>query len=146
MTTIAYKDGVFAGDSLVTQNGNRFDYVSKIMVGGGYTVAYAGGLAICQRIADEIIRNGMWGLVDLKVRGKGSFEFLIWWKNGLYGLDEELYPYRLNKRKFYALGSGTDVAIGAMAQGAGAVEAVKIASKYDCHTGGKIKVVMVGTS
>jgi hypothetical protein len=38
----------------------------------------------------------------------------------------------------FAVGSGMDIAIGAMAAGKTAEEAVRIASRYDSNTGGKI--------
>ncbi len=44
------------------------------------------------------------------------------------------YPIHV-KEPFFAGGSGRDYAIGAMAMGASAILAVKIASQYDCHTG-----------
>lgn len=41
----------------------------------------------------------------------------------------------------YAVGSGMDLAIGAMRAGASPEKAVRIASEYDPHTGGKITVM-----
>lgn len=42
----------------------------------------------------------------------------------------------------YSVGSGSDFALGAMAAGASPAEAVKIASKLDSYTGGRIQSVM----
>jgi len=39
---------------------------------------------------------------------------------------------------FYAIGSGAKVALGAMACGKSAIEAVRIAARYDPYTGGRI--------
>lgn len=46
--------------------------------------------------------------------------------------------------KFWALGSGTELALGAMAMGADARTAVKVAAKFDVYTGGRIVVLRPG--
>lgn len=51
------------------------------------------------------------------------------------------HPYERKPEPFFAWGSGADVAIGAMAAGASAEEAVRIAARYDVHTGGEIEVI-----
>lgn len=48
-----------------------------------------------------------------------------------------LYPYKV-QAPFHASGSGAHLAIGAMAHGATAVQAVKIAAQFDSGTGGKV--------
>ena len=45
------------------------------------------------------------------------------------------------KHEFFAIGSGSDVALGAMEMGASAQEAVKIAIKWDNGCSGKVQVV-----
>ena len=47
-------------------------------------------------------------------------------------------------RKQWAIGSGADIALGAMAAGADARAAVKIACKLDVYSGGKIVVLTPG--
>lgn len=47
--------------------------------------------------------------------------------------------------EFWAIGSGADYAMGAMARGATPEEAVEIASRYDEHTGGGIDVKYLPT-
>lgn len=44
-------------------------------------------------------------------------------------------------RKFIAIGSGERMAIGAMAAGASARQALEICAEFDCYTGGEIKTV-----
>ena len=43
-----------------------------------------------------------------------------------------------NKGDFYSIGSGSSFALGALAQGADAAEAVKVASKFDLGTSGEL--------
>ncbi len=45
---------------------------------------------------------------------------------------------------FYAIGSGYELAMGAMAMGASAEEAVRVAIQYDIHSGGEITVLARG--
>lgn len=51
-------------------------------------------------------------------------------------------PYEI-KAPFIAIGSGRDLALGAMAAGATAEEAVRIAARYDAGTGGEINTLML---
>lgn len=44
-----------------------------------------------------------------------------------------------------AIGSGSNFAMGAMAAGANAIEAVSIACKYDCYSGGQVTYIDTGT-
>lgn len=53
-------------------------------------------------------------------------------------LDSGGWPMDI-KAPFYSLGSGADIALGAMAAGADAVEAVRIAIKYNTTCGGAIQ-------
>lgn len=59
-----------------------------------------------------------------------------------------IYDQRLGWFKlaapFHAIGSGHELAIGAMAAGASAIEAVKIAIQYESGCGGPIQVEVVG--
>lgn len=48
------------------------------------------------------------------------------------------------EREFHSIGSGRDFAIAAMALGKDAHEAVQLAIKLDCYSGGKIKTMELG--
>ena len=50
-------------------------------------------------------------------------------------------PVNLFEGGFYAIGSGRDFALAAMRMGADAKKAVKIASEFDIHTGGRIRTM-----
>jgi ATP-dependent protease HslVU (ClpYQ) peptidase subunit len=47
--------------------------------------------------------------------------------------------------EFIAIGSGGDLAMGAMGAGATARQAVEIAARFDCFTGGKIDEFRLST-
>jgi 20S proteasome alpha/beta subunit len=139
MTTIAIRDGVIAADTWIG-NGIGLGRVSKIfIVKDKYVIAGAGTWS-------SIIKFVRW--VE---RGRKALNYV--------GLQEDnrvlLVEYTdIPKRKyaikhydsctdylgyeieadFFAIGSGYELAIGAMAHGASAVNAVHIASQYDTTT------------
>lgn len=45
---------------------------------------------------------------------------------------------------YFAIGSGEDYAMGAMAMGATATRAVDVAAMFDAHTGGEILAITLG--
>ncbi|ODT84837.1 hypothetical protein [Phenylobacterium sp. SCN 70-31] len=47
----------------------------------------------------------------------------------------------LSGAEYYAIGSGSEFALGAMAMGASAEEAVRAAIKHDCYSGGEINTI-----
>lgn len=60
MTTIAYRDGVMAADTLTTWGNSRDGYVSKIAKRGSVLAAGSGSMAHVQRFLDWF-RTGMKG-------------------------------------------------------------------------------------
>ena len=59
---------------------------------------------------------------------------ILWW-------GVEMIPIQVSK-PFYAIGSGSEYAIGAMSAGRSPKQAVKIASQWDSATGGEIQTMM----
>lgn len=133
MTTIAFKDGVLASDTQVTSNGFRVGFASKIWRVGRLLIGGAGSDCYTQKFRDWV-RGGMEGdhpiLKDignvfiLRPDGEG----VMWCDDG---------PF-LIKEPFWALGSGEQIALGAMHRGATAAEAVETAIAFDTRSGGKV--------
>lgn len=73
-----------------------------------------------------------------------GFEFIVGLKNNLYYIAED-YSVLRTKTNIYGIGSGAAYAIGALSAGADIKQAIKIASKYDIHTGGRIQIIERGT-
>lgn len=140
MTTVVYKDGILASDSRCTQNDTVVGNVTKIHKIDNNTI-----IGFCGRTAQ-------------------AFKFIEWYKSGrkkedalsdddsdfvaLVIVDGVVYRYdgynpQLIKHKFHAIGSGFNIALGAMEAGASAIEAIKIAKKYDIYTGGKVQYIYV---
>ena len=142
MTTIAYKDGLFCADSLMANHvellvttSPKIHKIKDGWLGGcGNPRDVQKLLHLLESIETEKM-NVIWsdtGFTGMEVTNTG--EIYLW--------NSELVPVQI-KHKFYAVGSGADLAMGAMEYGATAYEAVKIASKYDAYTGGRIQKVKV---
>lgn len=136
MTTIAFDGKQLAVDSQ-TSCGNlamsRTERKLWTSVGKYRAVACAGDSAAWPPVI-EWIREGCeptkwadWNVSAWCVRQDGKIDRYV---SG--------HPCQCNERD--ADGTGAELALGAMAAGATAVEAVEIASRYDVYTGGKVRV------
>lgn len=133
MTTIAYRDGVIACDSQITSTykgkGKKIHRVNDSLVG------------ICGRLTSAMLFID-WleeqGIPPSKLQEDDDFEAIQLTPKGVFYWDSRLRPVRVTD-KFTAIGSGCDFAMGAMAVGADAKEAVRAAAKLDTYTGGAIK-------
>ena len=160
MTTIAYRGGVLAGDSLVTLGDGSIysdEYGEKISCwqtpdGGKFSsgVVVAGGsgcpgelLVIEQELRKQ--RMQYFACKPSEREHIGS-EFVTNKDHNFMAVTEfgmliylgSFVPMKAELSKFMALGSGMHIAIGAMEMGASAEEAVEAACKYDSKTGGPV--------
>ena len=140
MTTLALKFGIIAFDSRMTQG----DLVSGSVVKGVKTAKYlaaAAGDPEDIRAYLDWVKDGALKSHKAKfgLNRKVNIEGICVSKDGtVTHYDGRLYPYKV-RADFHAVGSGKDIAVGAMAAGASAYDAVKIAAKYDKNTGGRIR-------
>lgn len=135
MTTIAVRDGVVAADTLLTANGLRDDFGPKVWRVGKVLVAACGSRPTCLRFR-EWVAAGMRGDSPFNDEdGNGIVVshagIVCWSKKGCW-------PVR---QPFYTLGSGYQVALGALEAGATAEEAVRAAIKWDTGSGGEVMVM-----
>jgi hypothetical protein len=139
MTTIAYRDGVMAADTLMIKGETAFGYVLKIVrrPSDGALCGGAGNLGWVQAfhrrfLADEegdpppmteydnaIVVREQGNSVEIFEDG-GAFEF---------------------ETDFTAIGSGKDFALAAMHVGADAATAVRTAIHFEPGTGGEVTVL-----
>lgn len=142
MTTIAYRDGVMAGDRRATDGDLAWAEMRKVFRRrDGCLIGGCGNTTILQRYVDWFLdgergfKPGL-GVKDedaefLVVRQSGRVEFHD--RNGVHGL----------QGRFFAIGSGSSAALGAMYMGATARQAVKAASRFDVNTGEGMHVVQL---
>lgn len=137
MTTVAYRDGVLAADTLSTCNGLIDDYGAKVWRVGKVLVGAAGSRAVCLKFRDWVA-GGMEGDSPMADDANGivvsSAAVVCWSEKG---------PWPVTA-PFYSLGSGYQVALGAMEMGATAEQAVSAARKWDLGTGGEITTLKLG--
>lgn len=137
MTTIAYRSGILAADSLMTCNGLRDDYRQKIFRVGKVLVGGSGSSATCLKFRDWVAA-GMQGESPFSGSDGGNgivvseAGLVCWGSSG---------PTPIINSSFYSLGSGYEIALGAMDQGASAEEAVRAAIRWDTRSGGDVTVL-----
>lgn len=135
MTTVAYRDGILCADTLKTCNGLRDDYGTKIFRVGPVLIGGAGPASVCLRFRDWVA-DGMEG--DSPFMGEDGNGLLISESAVICFSVSGCYPI---KAPFYSLGSGYQIALGAMDQGASAEEAVRAAIRWDTSSGGDVTVL-----
>lgn len=146
MTTWVYRNGVLAVDSMVSEGSVHVGTAKKWIsvnddAGGGYVV-YAGSLgafkaasAVIETTGDISELSAEEGFTALWVKADGS----VWTAD--CGQKPTWYQY---EAPFYAGGMGYMVALGAMAAGASAIEALRICCQYDKTTGFPMVVIRFG--
>lgn len=138
MTTITYRDGVLAADSLATMGDTKaHGHYQKIRRIGDHLVGAAGSVADSQHFVDWL-KHG-----DENVPPpKGNYSALIIDPRGRVREIENGSVLPVPRgAKFFAVGSGAPFALAAMYAGASAAEAVKIAAKIDTATGLPVKTL-----
>lgn len=157
MTTIAHRSGIIAADSCVThsseEGGSRranctklyrkfvtlHDVAKKSVEIQDILIGVAGesgpGLVFVDCLFDA--RHDVDETRRLFTDGGADFTALVLTRNGLFEYDG-WYRGEHVIEEFWAIGSGTKVALGAMDQGASAVEAVRSACHWDANTRGPI--------
>lgn len=142
MTTIAYRDGVMAADTLVTAGEPhwRWATIDKLFRAQDGTIGGVSGTLPGVALFRDWFETGAFhppptdgDCYGIVVRPNGSVE--VW--PGI----PALLPMTA---EFIAIGSGERFALGALEAGASAENAVRIAMKYDSGTGGEIKTLTLG--
>lgn len=136
MTTIAYRNGVLAADTLGVYGGNVRETTGaqKIMrAKDGSLLALTGDFAVTHTYASQLARGETPAPLS-----KDSGRVIHIAKSGKITVHEDGGSFPLGAKSF-AYGSGSDAARGAMLMGANAVTAVRVASKVDIRTGGDVR-------
>lgn len=141
MTTIAYRDGVLAADRLITSGTLRCGEMRKIATNEAGWLCGCAGPITASAIVLAWIEAGAEGEPPeakeadaIIVSPDGAVHF---WTG--YG------PLTRAHGDFFAVGSGERIAVGAMAAGASAIDAVRIAIAHDTATGGPVDYLTLGS-
>ncbi len=156
MTTVAYSDGIMASDSKCTNDGYFTTKAQKIYPLANNTLFGAAGDADTRAVRD--ILGAVRSINKLPSRQEladtQSDVVALWvWPNGrvfyvdIYHIDiganDSAWAAQVVelKERFGAVGSGEQFALGAMAAGKSASQAVAIACRYDSFSGLPIHTV-----
>lgn len=141
MTTIAYRDGVVATDTLAVAGGVVTDHAyEKCIIKEGVMFFMTGSTSDHDKLVDEYLSPtgrdiGESGAI---VADKGQI-FIV-------GREDEgkgIFKCKNNRSNPRAIGSGESFALSAMDHGKSAKEAIEYAMKRDVYTGGEVKVYQV---
>lgn len=135
MTVIAYKSGILAADSAVVANDTHIGTLDKLHKVGDTWVGFSGMLEDLEPFLATL--SG-----EPPPQRPGSFNALLVRRGKVYHASSWGQAYAI-RGPHHAVGSGSDLALGAMDAGATAEEAVRIACKRDVYSGGRVKVVRV---
>lgn len=140
MTVIAYKNGLLSSDSCISEGTVNIGGMRKIIRSRGGLMAGACG---CAESVEMFLG---WAKKSLRLRVKpdlsdSEFTGISIHPDGkVIFYEQGLIPYTLDA-EFYAFGTGGDLALGAMAAGADAVEAVRIAIRFSHGCRGPIQAI-----
>lgn len=136
MTTIACNRHEMAADGRVTDNDDTFQ-VEKVFRINGALYGCAGLYQASVRFM-EWVRRGETGRMPRLAKDFSSIKLT---PKGIYVISGEDPTWMLCASEFLSIGSGRNLALGAMAHGASPLEAVKTAMKWDIYSGGEPTVL-----
>jgi len=148
MTTIAYKNGVLAFDSRVTTGSALTGATIKAKQFKNVMAAGCGDVQAVHAFLDWVEagykqeEKSKFAIDVLAAMEGMEFEGILIDRKTrkLYFFGNAFYPFEITA-PFYAIGSGSHFAMGAMAMGASAHKAVKVASTLDTATGGQVHML-----
>ena len=139
MTTSAWDGRALAADSLVTEQGNRVGYVSKIGRIGPVLWGVCGGIDQLEKFRTWFCGGMVGDPPPMKSSGDREAQAIVIYDGRVLSLSVD--GWDSIRSNAYAMGSGKSVALGALAMGHTAGEAVRAACAVDIYTGGEIIVL-----
>jgi hypothetical protein len=156
MTTVAYKDGFMAADSKMTDalgsHVTRMTKIFRLSAGGLLGVAGDADVRDVVALLDKCRSARSLPSREALARTKSAFAGILVFRNGdIFDIaiahDEEIKEWTGGiveiKDGLHAIGSGYQFAIGAMAAGASAYNAVVLACRFDTASGGPVRMVQL---
>lgn len=147
MTTIAWDGNKISVDSMATKGGVQKNILKVKRFGelpgledikrfgvnqkGPFITCCAGGITDWYEVIDWLVGNS-------DFPDGVECETVVVSQRQLLSFESSPIPIIENRKEIHAWGSGAQFALGALASGADAREAVKVAAKYDAWTGGRI--------
>ena len=139
MTTVAWRNGVLAADTLVTERDRRVGFTRKAGKVGSVLWGASGCLMHTHAIYDWLKGGAQGDPPSMETPKGATSQAMLIAAGRLLCVDEHGWDH-MPAPEFYAIGSGAPYALGAMAAGASAYQAVQAAARLDLYTGGDILV------
>ena len=141
MTTIAYRDGVLAADSIISVGGSLGSHTDKIARrADGHMAGGAGTCAYWQRFCTWFMAGENGDPPEAKVSADFLDRGVIFRPDGSFEVFEP-EGMSVQRGNYYAMGSGRAEALGAMFAGADAPTAVRAGIEHDSNSGGSVMVL-----
>lgn len=149
MTTITYRDGVMASDTLIVADTDAMGYCDKVFKINGYLVGLAGSkrfvtsfLSWAQKSfeTDRPLPEMPFWAEHSKDHQDGLWGYVVTPDRAIFRYETQGLPY-LVESEYVACGSGREYAMGAMACGKSPKEAVEVAMLFDRGSGGEIRSI-----
>ena len=149
MTIVCYKDGTLAADTAIWNGDTLTGHATKIVKNRhNYLVGATGDYPICQDFISWVEEHlgDIEELGDFPVPDEGAdiAGIIISPEDIVTHYDGNGYPIVGIVSPYYAEGLGADMAIGAMAAGATAEQAVQICIDHLARVGGSVDTVRLG--
>ena len=138
MTTVAYRHGIMAADTRMIQGSAIIgDFVKIVRRKDGVLAGAAGDAGWAQAFHRWFLDGEKGDYPMLEENSKGV---IVRGRRKQVEMLEQ-GGWIIFKPPFFAMGSGKEFALGAMAQGATAEQAVDVAMRFDPGSGGQIMVL-----
>lgn len=139
MTTIVYRDNIMCADTAVFRGNTYSGVANKIVrLDDGRLVGAAGNAGVISRFVEHL-RNP----ANNPPPEKAEDEFcamVVSLDGSIQHWNDRFEPNMAASIGYYAIGSGEEVARGAMEMGASAIEAVNVACRLDAFTRQPIQI------
>jgi ATP-dependent protease HslVU (ClpYQ) peptidase subunit len=144
MSTVAYRNGIMAADSACWSNGTYIGDSEKIRLVGDTLIGCCGNLDAIELFFKFYRKKTQDAQNRIKELTEHTFSALcVSPKGDVSEWNNLLVPVRY-VADYYAIGSGEEYALGAMAMGAAAEQAVRAAAHHDAHTRLPVVVMKLG--
>jgi ATP-dependent protease HslVU (ClpYQ) peptidase subunit len=135
MTTLAYKDGVLASDSLTTNGDTKNGDTQKV-----FKLPDGRLIGICGSVENGLVLvQALKGGAEKPPKLADVEALLVDTNGSVYRYEGKLF--RKLRTKYIAGGSGMDYALSALWMGADAVKAVRAGIYFDKNSGGRVQKV-----
>lgn len=145
MTTLVYRNNVLASDSQATENPTMMKHdIEKLFLFDNAVIGICGNLFMAHMFLtlykQSMNKKKIEPSDDWIDTADDEIEIMVMKEDKLFLFDYRLTPVDISSLSYYAMGSGEDVAYGALYMGATAAEAVQAAASRDSSTSSKVMV------